>query len=199
MRAWIDLYHSHRQRRTSVGKHWADDVRRLLTQLAEAGHCDRSIRGRFTQEHVGKVDEWAIRGIDDEAGEPLTGLPDLATAEISVMGTSDKRGHLHACTVSVDGRRKDGSGWSLSVDLPDDRETGSSPDGDRQGRGACGHAALHCHLGPDRKTPPQVRVPLPSLAPSEVLEWVLSQIIPTDEFEPAPWAAVKAALEKSTR
>lgn len=196
MRAWIELYRSHRQGRTCVAKNWARDIRRLLTQLAEAGHCDRSICGRFTEVRTGNLDEWAIRGNGRKMVEPLIDLPDLETAEISVMGTMDPRGHLHAFTVSVEGRRKDGSGWSLAVDLPDDRETAKSPEGDRQGRGACGHAALHCHVGPDRETAPQVRVPLPSLAPSELLEWVLSQIIPTHAFEPAPWAAVQAALEK---
>jgi hypothetical protein len=196
VRAWIELYRSHREGRTCVAKTWARDIRRLLTQLADAGHCDGSIRGRFTVDHDGKVEEWAIRRDGKEAGEPLTGLPDLETAEISVMGTSDTRGHLHAFTIAVEGRRRDGSGWSLAVDLPDDRETAKRRDGDRQGLGACGHAAFHCHVGPDRKTAPEVRVPLPSLAPGEVLEWVLSQIIPTRAFEPAPWAAVQEALKK---
>lgn len=200
MKAWVHLYVSHRKGRASV--RWeacAEDIRKLLIQVADAGHCDGSIRGRFTGRHDGNVVVWSIRRNGERAAEPLMGLPDLEVAKIYVACIADGRGRLHAFTVSVEGMRKDGSSWSLAVDLPDDRGGVDSADGDRQGRGACGHAALHCHVGPDRETSPQVRVPLPSLTPSEVLQWVFSQIIPTLAFEPAPWAAVKADLEKRTR
>jgi len=51
-------------------------------------------------------------------------------------------------------------------------------------------------VGPDREMAPEVRVPLPALGPVEVLEWVLSQLVPTAQFEPAPWADVQTALKK---
>jgi hypothetical protein len=89
----------------------------------------------------------------------------------------------------------------LDLDASRDRilqEPARSQKGDRQGRGAGGHAALHCHVGPDLETAPEVRVPLPAINAAEALDWVLSQIIPTDGFEPAPWADVQAALQKAS-
>ena len=197
MKNWIDLYMSHRNART-VAASWTADVRKKLIALADAGHCDNAIRGRFSHKKLGDLVEWSIRKDQRQAAEPLTALANLESAELSVLGLVGKSGHLHAFTISVEGKRKDGSTWTLAVDLPDDRETHKTPDGDRQGLGACSHAAFHCHVGPDRKTAPEVRVPLPALGPVEALEWVLSQLVPTAKFEPAPWAEVQAALKKAT-
>jgi len=197
VKTWIDLYTSHRQGRTAAAS-WTADVRRALIALAEAGHCDDTIRGRFSNRELGDLAEWSIRKDGKAAAEPLTGLADLETAEMSVLGLMDRRGHLHAFTVSVEGKRKDGSTWALAVHLCDDRVTQKSPTGDRQGIGACSHAALHCHVGPDLERGPAVRVPLPALSPVEALEWVLSQLVRSAKFEPAPWAEVQAALEKAS-
>lgn len=197
MKTWIDLYASHQKAR-SVEPSWTGAVRKKLIALASAKHCDEGIRGRFSNQILGDLVEWSIRRNGTQAAEPLTGLADLESAEISVLGLVSKGGHLHAFTVSVEGKRKDGSTWTLAVDLPDDRQA-KRPDQDRQGFGACGHAALHCHVGPDRKTAPEVRVPLPALGPAEVLEWVISQLVPTLEFEPGPWDQVQAALKKASK
>lgn len=197
MKTWIDLYAGHRQART-VAPSWTTAVRKKLIALAAAGHCDESIRGRFSNQNLGDLAEWSIRKNGSQVAEPLTGLADLETAEISVLGLVNKRGHLHAFTVSVEGKRRDGSPWTLAVHLPDDRETTQNPSGDRQGFGACSHAALHCHVGPDLDTRPAVRVPLPALGPVEALEWVFSQLVPTTPFEPAPWAEVQDALEHAS-
>jgi len=197
VKTWIALYKSHRSART-VDPSWTTEVRKKLIALADAKHCDEAIRGRFSNQNLGDLVEWSIRKNGAQVAVPLTGLADLEAAEISVLGLVSKRGHLHAFTVSVEGMRKDGTLWTLAVDLPDDRETSKNPSGDRQGLGACSHAAFHCHVGPDRTTAPEVRVPLPALGPVEVLEWVLSQIVPTAEFEPAPWAEVQAALKKAS-
>jgi hypothetical protein len=43
-----------------------------------------------------------------------------------------------------------------------------------------------------------VRVPLPAITAAEALDWVVSQILATDDFEPAPWAEVQAALKKAS-
>ena len=69
------------------------------------------------------------------------------------------------------------------------------PGGDRQGSGACGHAAFHCHVGPTLDAEPKVRVPLPPLHPADALDWVLSQVVPG--YEPAPWSDVEAAASGS--
>jgi hypothetical protein len=168
-----------------------------LVKLARAGHCEPNIQGRFTYEQNPQraaLVEWSIRP------EPLAlhGVPHLASAKLSLMALTDRGGHLHMFTVMVEGEREDGSKWTLAVHLPDDQETARNPNGDRQGRGAGGHAALHCHVGPDLETAPEVRVPLPAINAAEALDWVLSQIIPTDGFEPAPWAQVQAALKKAS-
>lgn len=197
MKTWIALYKSHGSART-VHPSWTTEVRKKLIALADAKHCDEAIRGRFSNQNVGDLVEWSIRKDGAQVAEPLTRLADLEIAEITVLGLVSKRGHLHAFTVSVEGMRKDGTLWTLAVDLPDDRETSKNSKGDRQGLGACSHAAFHCHVGPDRATAPEVRVPLPALGPVEALEWVLSQIVPTAEFEPAPWAEVTAALKEAS-
>lgn len=69
---------------------------------------------------------------------------------------------------------------------------------DRHALGAGGHAVLHCHVGPDLNARPKIRVPLPPISAAEALDWVLSQIITTDDFEPAPWTEVQTALKKAT-
>jgi len=194
---WRDLYASHRQVR-AVPLSWTSELRKKLIALADAGHCDTTIRGRFSNQSLGELVEWSIRRNGAQAAEPLAGLADLETAELSVLALVSRNGHLHAFTVSVEGKRRDGSSWALAVHLPDDRETAQNPDGDRQGLGACGHAALHCHVGPDLDTGPKVRVPLPALGPVEVLDWVLSQLVPTMAFEPAPWSSVLAPMRKAS-
>lgn len=197
MKPWIDLYRAHREFRKLSSGRWDNEFRKRLITLAEAGYCDQNIRGRFTYEQdpqKSSLVEWSIRP------EPLAlnGVPHLTTAKLSLMALTDRSGHLHMFTVMVEGVREDGTTWTLAVHLPDDREGKKNPNGDRQGRGAGGHAALHCHVGPDLETAPEVRVPLPAISAAEALDWVLSQIITTAEFEPAPWAEVQTALKKAS-
>jgi hypothetical protein len=95
--------------------------------------------------------------------------------------------------VRATGERENGTPWVVAVHL--------SNDGAQKGQhgfGACGHAVLHCHVGPDMDAVPKVRVPLPALGPAEALDWVLSQLIPTPRFEPAPWAEIETMLKKAT-
>ena len=200
MRAWIDLYSAHRAARALSQKHWSGEIRKLLIKLAEAGHCDQSIQGLFNYTVVdGSLVQWSIRAGGKSAPIALQNLPDLAVADLTVMALASRTNqpHLHQFTVMVEGLRQDGSPWALAVHLPDDRETPQNPSGDRQGLGAGGHAALHCHVGPNLDLTPKVRVPLPPLGPVEVLDWVLSQILPNEEFEPAPWAEVQARTEET--
>lgn len=200
MKAWVDLYVAHRAARTIGNSKWSGELRKRLVALSEAGHCDPSIQGRFTyRKDKDDLLSWSILGQSGGASSSISlrKLPGLASADLTVMARVSRHDHLHEFTVMVEGHRADGSTWVLAVHLPDDRETPQNPSRDRQGLGACGHAALHCHVGPDLDTAPEVRVPLPPLGPVEILEWVITQILPTAPFEPAPWVAVQAALKKT--
>jgi len=50
--------------------------------------------------------------------------------------------------------------------------------------------ALVDAMGPNLDAEPVIRVPLPAIGPSEALEWVISQLVPTPAFEPAPWTSL---------
>lgn len=198
MKPWGDLYRAHRDARRLGSVAWVQALRQRLIALSDAGHCDRSVRGRFTYnvDRSGGL-EWSIRPRGGRA-EPLRNLAALSAAQLSLTATVGRDHQLHRFTLAVDGTRNDGSTWAIAVHLPDDRESPKNLNGDRQGLGACSHAALHCHVGPDLDTGPKVRVPLPALGPVEALEWVLSQLVPTADFEPAPWAEVQAAIKKAS-
>lgn len=45
-------------------------------------------------------------------------------------------------------------------------------------------------------TQPKFRVPLPPVGAGALLEWLLSQVVPTLAFEPAPWPAVVATTKR---
>ena len=198
MKLWIDLYAAQGKTRGLSSNTWSGDLRKLLVTFAAAGFCDRSVEGRFTYKQVGKLVEWSIRDGGSPTPIALRNLTDLASAELSLMALADRDNHLHQFTAMVEGRRADGSAWSLAVHFEDDRETKESHEGDRKGTGACGHAAFHCHVGPGLNVGPKVRVPLPAFGPVEALQWVLSQLVPTPQFEPAPWSSVTAAMKKAS-
>lgn len=198
MKPWVDLYVAHQGARTLGAGLWTKELRKRLIALSDAGHCDQSVKGRFTFIAEGDLLVWSIRDRGSSVPISLNEIGNLASAELSLLALASRGNHLHQFTVMVEGTRHDGSTWALAVHLPDDRETNQNLGGDRQGLGACSHAALHCHVGPDLDTGPAVRVPLPALGPVEVLEWVLSQIVPTSDFEPAPWPAVIDAENKAS-
>ena len=133
---------------------------------------------------VHRRDLWGRRAL------VLTGLANMAHASLTVLGLSNSRTHhVHQFTAMLKGVTDSGSPWAVAVHLEDDR---SAPDEDRKGSGACGHAALHCHVGPSLDAKPKVRVPLGGIGPVEALDWLLSTVVPG--WEPAPWANVLPAL-----
>ncbi len=193
MKAWVELYQAHREGRASSHNDWGTALRKRLIKLADEGHCDRTIQARFTYSIVQpRLCNWTI----SNGPLALLGVPALPSAMLTLEALTDKRsGHLHMFTAMIEGEREDSSKWTLAVHLPDDRESGTVG-GDRQGLGAAGHAAFHCHIGPDMDTEPKVRAPLPAIEATDALDWVLSQILPKAEFEPAPWPNVQSVLKK---
>ncbi len=182
-RPWVELHRAHRSMR-SVSDTLDRDLRRLLTELVARGHCDGTVPHSFS-DSAGQdgTRVWRRSGPFE-----LRELPTLTDAKLAVMmKTSRRRNHLHQFTVSVDGTTPAGATWVVAVDLDDDLK------GPHMAAGACGHASLHCHVGPTRVTPPEVRVPFPAVGPVGALDWVLSQVIPG--WEPAPWADVVALLD----
>jgi hypothetical protein len=191
MKPWVSLYHEHQGVRDGAGELATKGIRELLKKLAERGICDPSINSRFTYEksRLKSLRTWRI--MRAERGEPLRNLPHLDEARLTVLLSTSVQSHeLHELTLMIDGRSKAGAPWCIAIHLPDNMQ----PDGDRQGAGACGHAALHCHVGATLDAEPKVRVPLPALAPEHALDWLLSQVVP--DYEPAPWPAIAAALER---
>ncbi len=199
MNLWVDLYRAQTAARSLSSGAWSSDLRKRLVALSNEGYCDPSVQGRFTYEHDGNLVKWSIRDSGKAVPVALKQIAGLDRAELSLMalGARDTH-HLHQFTVMVEGTRPDGSAWTLAVHFEDDRTTDKNNDADRRGTGAGGHAAFHCHVGSGLDVAPKVRVPLPALGPVEALEWVLSQLVPTTKFEPAPWPEVQAALKKAS-
>ncbi|MDO9020114.1 MAG: hypothetical protein Q8S73_25910 [Deltaproteobacteria bacterium] len=179
---WEALYRQHLDLRTSGQDDFAVQVRGRLTRLAELGHCDGSIRGRFTHNKNHNAREWYIKGPLRDGTEPLSDLPGLSGAELTVLAM--QRGSLMSqFTVMLRGVADEDRDWTIAVHL----------DPEPRGEGACGHALLHCHVGPTLDARPRVRVPFPAIGLPDALDWVLSQVIPG--WEPSPWlsSAVRGA------
>lgn len=200
MKPWLQLYQEHEKLRenaqTTVG-----DIRRVLREAAEQQPSifeDLFVASRLSQRSNARSQRQSY----ELNVEPLSvwKLPEndqaechLDNAKLTVLLLVDRRrNHLHQLTMMVEGTRKDDeSPWTIAVHLPDD----TAPDGGHQGHGAGGHALLHCHVGPDMNTQPKFRVPLPPLGAGALLEWLLSQVVPTIAFEPAPWPDIVAATK----
>jgi hypothetical protein len=185
VKAWTDLYKEHQAIRRSAGKFWSTEVRKRLNTLMH--HCGATPPRPFTKKANGRLEEWFIPG----GALELTNLVGGGSAKLDVLVRSDSgTGHIHGMNVFVEGIRDDDSKWVIAVHLPDDRRL---PDGDKQGFGACSHAALHCHVGPTLDDEPKVRVPMPALSLPEVLDWLIAQVTQSETFEPAPWADPRVA------
>jgi hypothetical protein len=205
MSEWSDLYREHGRLRADgptvvkrlrhvlegLGKRNPRIVDRFLFQQLQPSTNPETRVKTFRLTHSGSV-EIALVNLSgaDRA------LVHLARAALTILLSLDSAsGHLRECTLMVEGEKQDGTHWTVAIHLPDDQVTVKNPDGDRQGHGACGHAALHCHVGPTLDDRPKVRVPLPSLEPARLLEWLVSQVVPTVAYEPATWPDVMKELE----
>ncbi len=184
-----------------MGREAIHDLRRVLRKIGshEPSIVDVGLHARLQAYRGVGVGGYRLGGPEGEyiAGWNLPGggVATIEEARLQILLTLDQaKRHIHVLSITVDGVKPGtNDSWRLAVHLPDDRR----PEGDHQGLGACSHPALHCHVGPDAFSPPEVRAPMPpGLGPGELLQWVLSQVLPVPAFEPAPWAAVTDALSK---
>ncbi len=125
----------------------------------------------------------------------LQNLPYLKDARLSIQATLERRGgRLHEFSAAISGLTPLGVAWTAAVHLDNElkRPAKEGWRGDWCGAGACSHAILHCHVGPDLSANPKVRVPLPALGPEHALDWLLATVVP--HYEPVPWDDVQQHL-----
>lgn len=200
MNPWVDL-HDQQSRLREGRKDVVDQLKAPLRRLASLKkHCDESLPwflktkqadGRltvFTQPHNGPV-----------GPVELNELPDLSGARLSIQATLElKTFRIYQFSAAISGKTPVGVDWTVAIHL--DNELGTPVAngwrGDWRGDGACCHAILHCHVGPDLDAKPKVRVPFPAVGPEHALDWLLATVIPG--FEPMPWTAVNQLLAKAT-
>jgi hypothetical protein len=200
MSPWVSLYQRHSELRTGHPQ-TVDGLKRTLRRLASMkAHCDPSLpwflkttkeNGReiiFTQPHNGPPGPVELKG-----------LPDLTGARLSIQATLEpKTGRVHEFSAAISGMTDAGVNWTVAIHLDTELRppTKDGWRGDWRGDGACSHAVLHCHVGPDLEAKPKVRVPLPAVGPEHALDWLLATVVPG--FDPMPWAEVEAALRTAT-
>ncbi len=204
MKAWIELYEQHSALRSN-GRGAVHEIRQVLKRYGEARNSifESDIAQRLQQRNnrSSSAQEYCFA----DAGELLAtwNHPDWETsghrrihledARLHIYIAVNKQDHIQALNLWITSKKRESAEpLAIAVHLPDDHETVKT-DADRQGDGACGHAALHCHIGPTLDALPKLRVPLPALRPARALEWMLSQVVPA--YEAAPWSEVRAALK----
>lgn len=201
MTSWAELHRVHRDLRKDAGHRALIELRAVLRRLSElpGSILDENAHQRL-QPCPNPTSGLRALQLGDDLGEELhlyahagfdSGEIQLSEARLTVQILFHRNSnHLHQLTIMVAGTRRSGGPWVVAVHLHDDRVSEKNPGGDRASHGACGHAALHAHVGPTMNDEPKVRVPLPGLGAGQILEWVLSQVVPTLDFEATPWAGV---------
>lgn len=203
MTSWAELYGEHCSLRRGSGQRSVVELRGVLRRLSElpGSVLDRGAHQRLqalSNRHTGlQVVEFSQNLSEElhlyahpEFDRAIHLIEARLTVQLLIHRTTDR---LHQLTIMVEGIRRAGGPWVVAVHLPDDRPNDMSAQPDRQGHGACGHAALHAHVGPTMNDEPKVRVPLPAVGAGQILEWVFSQVVPTVDFEAAPWANIAPA------
>ncbi len=149
-------------------------LRKRLRLLAGRGHCEPEAPHRLATSLNG-------RNALLEGKFPLRNIPQMPLAGLTIELTYNRRTQrLNQSSVVLEGVNADGAGIVVAIHL----------DPERRGSGACGHALVHCHVGPTWEAVPAVRVPFPSPNPVDALDWILSQLL--SDWEPAPWSVLAA-------
>jgi len=195
---WVKLYQEHTALREQ-GREAVTAIRRALRDIGEknpsvfSAHAHQRLQPRKNSEKGLKTYQLNNDGCEvlnlAETGLGGHGVRQASLTVLMLLNVST--GHLHALTLMVEATKADGLPWTMAVHLPNDQGENT----DHHGYGACGHAALHCHVGPTLDEEPKIRVPLPAVNAGELVGWLVSQVVPTLDFERAPWSDVGAALE----
>lgn len=179
---WAALYDRHQQARNMDTLDVATLLRERLKVLVRLNHCDSRYLGKLSYKRHpvrGRSEIWVKGPKDSPLGAPipLIGLPELDEAKLWLGAMLTNKGQrLAKFTVRLEGLTKStGAPWLVSVEL----------DEKHLGLGACGHAPIHCHVGPSHTARPEVRVPCPPMRPWDALDWVLTVVLP--DWEPLPW------------
>jgi hypothetical protein len=161
-------------------------VIRRLKRLSEAGHCSPNAVGWLQHRRVASVTRIELKHGDarDAWGHPAVKLRGLRHLEEGALLTfsidvGERRSELVSYSVSVIGERRHEPATATAAG-PRPFYTRIDLDDAPKGKGLCGHALLHCHVGddpgPNKAFSP--RVPLPWLHPADALDWILSAIHP---------------------
>lgn len=206
MKEWIELYRQHGYIR-SEGRKAVTEIRQVLKSYGEPATTSifaNGIASRLQQHGNRKTGrlEYRFEATDGEhldlCNHPGWESTDhlkiqFEEARLTIYVVVDPGDYIQEINLMLKAyTRRNGQPIAIAVHLPDNRATDRS-DGDRQGVGACGHAAMHCHIGPSLEVEPKLRIPFPALRPARVLEWMLSQIVPA--LEAAPWPEVRSVLK----
>lgn len=193
---WADLYDRHQEARNVGSVDVATRLRDRIKALAARDHCQDRFQGKLDYKKNparGKAEIWVKGDTNEPMGDPipLFGLPELENASLWIGVMLDRQlSRVDKFTVRLQGAAKPSGGpWLVSVEL----------DEKHMGMGACGHAPIHCHVGPDHGATPEVRVPCPPMKPWEALDWVLTLVVPN--WEPLPWppgdqSAIEQAISR---
>lgn len=178
---WRDLRESQDQGRRLANISVLSVLQVRIKNLVKKKHCGSHWLGKISFKKNPDRGRAIIEVRGEEGkktrGIPLEGLPELAEASLNIkVLMNSQMTTLEKYSIRLEGRSENPARSLLILVELDEQPAGS---------GACGHALLHCHVGPDHDSKPEIRVPLPSMMPWDALDWVLSQIIPG--WEPSPW------------
>lgn len=176
---WTKLFEQVEAERAGDYRGLESELRSALAPLGKKGLAEHDCWVSAQRSTLG-VEVKANRG----DAISLSSLPvGVHAAELRVLcEINNDRRHLLALDLLIEGLRDDETPFRIAVHLPRHRAHGG-PDG----AGPCSHPALHCHVGPDHRSAPQVRVPLPPMRPGALLSWLLCQVY--TDLEPEPWPA----------
>ena len=183
---WFRLAETHEETR-DVGTFEVDrELRERVKKLVARRHCHARYQGKVEYKRNperGRQEVWVKGDRAQSMGDPilLEKLPHLRHARLHFAALLDhKMTRINKFTVRLEGTALPSQEpWLVSVEL----------DEEPMGGGACGHALIHCHVGPSHSSTPEVRVPMPPVKPWDALDWVLTLVIP--DWEPAPWPKKK--------